>query len=63
LHEDLKKLKETLSLKEEVFATELTKMENESLKLKQKVESLLVENKKLLQNLKQVESDLAANRR
>ena len=63
MHEDLKKLKETLSLKEEVFATELTKMENESLKLKQKVESLLVENKKLLQNLKQVESDLAANRR
>jgi len=63
LYEDLKKLKETLSLKEEVFATELTKMENESLKLKQKVESLLVENKKLLQNLKQVESDLAANRR
>ena len=31
LHEDLKKFKETLSLKEEVFATDLTKLENESL--------------------------------
>ena len=60
LHEDLNK--ETLSLKEEVFATDLTKLENESLELKQKVESLLVENRKLLENLKQVESDLATNR-
>jgi len=63
LREDLKKAKETLSLKEEAFATDLTKLENKSLEMKQKVESLLVENKKLLQNLKQVESDLAANRR
>ena len=39
------------------------KLENQSLELKQKVESLLVENRKLLENLKQVESDLAANRR
>jgi len=62
LHEDLKKFKETLSLKEEAFATELTKLENESLELKQKVGSLIVENRKLLENLKQVESDLAANR-
>jgi len=62
LHEDLKKFKKTLSLKEEAFATNLTRLENESLELKQKVESLLVENRKLLENLKQVESDLAANR-
>jgi len=63
LHEYLKKFKETLSLKEEAFATNLTKLQNESLELNQKVESLLVENRKLLEKLKQVESDLAANRR
>jgi len=63
LHEDLNKFKETFSLKEEAFPTDHTKLENESLKLKQKVESLLVENRKLLENLKQVESDLVANRR
>jgi len=34
LHEDLKKFKETLSLKEEAFATDHTKLENESLELK-----------------------------
>jgi len=62
LHEDLKNFKETLSLKEEAFAIDLTKLENESLELKQKIESLLVENRKLLENLKQVESDLGANR-
>ena len=62
LHEDLNKFKETLSMKEEAFATDLTKLENESLELKQKVESLLVENSKLLEKLRQVESDLAANR-
>jgi len=58
LHQDLKKFKGTLSLKEEAFATDLIKLENESLELKQKVESLLVENKKLLEKLKQVESAL-----
>jgi len=34
LHEDLKKFKETLSLKEEAFATDLPKLENEFLELK-----------------------------
>ena len=48
LYEDLKKFKETLSLKEEAFATDPTKLENESLELKQKVESLLVENNNCL---------------
>jgi len=62
LHEDLKKFKKTLSLKEEAFAADFTKLENESLELNKKVESLLVENKNLLENLKQVESELATNR-
>ena len=62
LHEGLKKLKETLSLKGEAFAADFAKLENESLELNKKVESLLVENKNLLENLKQVESELAANR-
>jgi len=34
LHEDIKKFKETLSLKEEAPASDLTKLENESLELK-----------------------------
>jgi len=62
LHGDLDKIKETLSLKEEAFGADLTKLENESLGLKQKVETLIVENNKLLEKLKQVELDLAANR-
>jgi len=44
-------------------ATDLTKFESESLELKQKVESLLIENSKLVEKLKQAESDLATNRR
>jgi len=63
LHDDFNKLKKTLSLKEEAFVADLIKLECESLELKQKVESLLVENNKFLENLKQVELDLAANRR
>jgi len=63
LHEDLKKFKETLGLKEEAFAADFAKLENESLELNKKVELLLIEDKKLLKNLKQVESDLTANRR
>jgi len=34
LHEDINKLKETLSMKEEVFNTDLSKLESESLQLK-----------------------------
>jgi len=49
-------------LKEEAFAIDFTKLENESLEVKQKVESLLNENNKLLDKLNQVELDLAANR-
>ena len=62
LHDDLNKLKKTLSLKEETFVADLTQLESGSLELKQKVEFLLVENNKLLEKLKQVELDLAANR-
>jgi len=54
LEEDLDKLKETLSMREEVFNTNLSKLKNESLELKQKIESLLCENTKLLEKLKQV---------
>ena len=49
-------------MKEEAFATDFTKLESESLELKQKVKSLLVENSKLLEKLKQAKSDLTANR-
>ena len=60
---NLNKFKETLSLKEEAFATDFAKLENESLKLKQKVGSLLDENNKLFDKLNQVELDLATNKR
>jgi len=48
-------MKETLNLKKESLITEFTRLEKESLELKQKVESLLVENKNLHDKLKQVE--------
>jgi len=47
LHEDLERIKETFRLKEEILVTYLAKLEKESLELKQKAESLLVENNKL----------------
>jgi len=59
----LDKLKETLSMREEVFDTNLSKLENESLQLKQKIVTLLDANGTLLKKLKQVETDLTANRR
>jgi len=52
LQEDLVKLKETLSMKEEVLVTEFAKLGKEFLESKQKVESLLVENNNLLAKLK-----------
>jgi len=63
LYEDLGKLKETLSLREEMFNTNLSKQESESLQLKQKIEYLICENHQLLERLKKAESDLTANRR
>jgi len=62
LRDDLNKIKETLSLKEEAFTTDFVKLESESLELTLKVKSLLDENNKLLDKLNQVELDLAANR-
>jgi len=52
LHEDLERIKETFSLREETLVTNLTKIEKESLELKQKAESLLVENNKLHEKIK-----------
>ena len=63
LYEDLDKLKETLSIREKVFNTDLSKLESQSFQLKQRIESLVCENSKLLERLKKAESDLAANRR
>ena len=63
LHEDLERVKETFRPKEESFVTNLTKLEKESLELKQKIESLLAKNQSLHEKIKQVEIDQAANRR
>jgi len=49
-------------MREEVFNTNPSKLESESLQLKQKIESLICENHQLLKRLKKVESDLTANR-
>jgi len=62
LYEDLGKLKETLSMREEMFNTNLSKLESETLQLKQKIESLICENHQLFERLKKVESDLTSNR-
>jgi len=63
LHDDLERVKETLRLKEENFVANLTKLEKESLDLKQKIESLLVENQNLHEKLKQVEIDQVVTKR
>jgi len=62
LHENINVLKETLLMKEETCSINLTELEKESLDLKGKVESLLGENKNLLEKIKQMESDLATNK-
>jgi len=62
LHEYLERIKETFRLKEETLVTNFTKLETESPELKQRAESLLVENNKLHETLKQVEIDQATNR-
>jgi len=58
LHEDLDKLKETSSKREKVFNTNLSKLESESLQLKQRIESLICENNQLLEKLKKAEPNL-----
>ena len=62
MQENYDKLKETLGLKEKIFAAELAKLEKDSLVLKQKAETLFAENKNLAEKLKQVETDFAVNR-
>jgi len=59
LHEDLERIKEPFRLKEETIVTNLSKLEKESLELKQKA----VENNKLHEMVKQVETDQPTNRR
>ena len=63
MHEDLERVKEILRLKEEKFVTNFTKLEKESLDLKQQIESLLVENHSLHEKFKQAEIEQAANKR
>ena len=62
LHEDLERIKETFSVREETLVTNLTKIEKEFFELKQKAESLLAENNKLHEKIKQAEIDQATNR-
>ena len=62
LHENINVLKETLLMKEETCSINLSKLEKESLDLRGKVETLLEENKNLLEKIKQMESDLATNK-
>jgi len=63
LYEALERIKETFRLKKETLVTNLTKLEKESLDLRQKAEFLLVENNKFHEMIKQVETDEATNRR
>ena len=59
LLEDFERTKEILKLKEECFVTNFTNLEKESLELKEKIETLLVENQTLQEKLKQVEQEQA----
>ena len=63
LLKDFERTKEILKLKDEFFVTNFTKLEKESLNLKERIESMLVENQNLHEQLKQVEIDQAANKR
>jgi len=50
-------------MREKVFNTHFSKLETESLQLKQGIESLICENNQLLEKLKRAKSDLTVNRR
>ena len=58
LYEDLDKLKETLSVREKVFNTSLSKLKSESLQLKRRIESFVCENSQLFKKPKK--SNLAS---
>jgi len=62
-YKDLNKLKETFSVREEVFNTNLSKLKSESLQLKQRIESLVYENSQLIEKLKRAESGFTTNKR
>ena len=63
LNKDLDDLKKSLSMKEAEFSAAYLKLETESLKLKERLEALLNENKDLMEKVNKVDSDLARNRR
>jgi len=50
-------------MREKVFNTDLSKLENESLQLKQRIGSLVCENNQMLETLHGAESELTENRR
>ena len=63
LNKDLDDLKKSLSMKEAEFSAAYLKLETESLKLKERLEALLNENKDLMEKVNKADSDLARNRR
>ena len=63
LHEDFERTKEILKLKEDCFAKNYDILKKESLETKEKIESLLVENQKLHEKIKQVEQEQAVRKK
>ena len=63
LCEDLEMLKKTMNMRDKVFNTNFTRLESESLQLKQRLESLISENDWLREKVHKAESDLTENKR
>ena len=59
---ELDTLKELMNKREEVFHTNLSKLEEEFRELELKIELLVTENNQLLEKVHKVESDLVQNR-
>jgi len=59
---ELDTLKELMNKREEVFNTDLSKMEEESRELELKIELLVSENNQLLKKVHKAESDLVQSR-
>jgi len=62
LSRDVDMLKELMNKREEVFNTDLSKLEEDSLELQLKIELLVSENNQLLEKVHMVKSDLVQNR-
>ena len=62
LSRDVDMLKELMNKREEVFNTDLSKLEEESRELEHKIELLVSENNQLLEKVHNAESDLVQNR-